>query len=295
MATQPKKTNTRSSTGNTPRRRRRRSKSKKVSTFKKSIFIVLGVFLMISLVAFGYFLGQNDTRTSQNPITQTYKTYENQKKLEKQRRETTNALAHDLKTPLSIISGYAQNLMENIHTEKREHYASNIEENVKRMDKIIRKMLELSRLESGSFQMVYEEFSLGEMCTRVLDRYSKVCIENHIDARLEGDAVIKADHALIERVIDNFFVNALDNTPEGGLITIKISDSMLAFYNSGSHIPEDSLNEIWLPYKKLDESRSNTKGTGLGLSISSTILELFKFSYGAKNSNEGVVFWFKFS
>jgi len=80
MATQPKKTNTKSSTGKTPTRKRRRSKSKKVSTFKKSIFIVLGVFLMISLVAFGYFLGQNDRGNSYNPISQTYKTYETESK-----------------------------------------------------------------------------------------------------------------------------------------------------------------------------------------------------------------------
>lgn len=80
MATQPKKTNTKSSTGKTPVNKRRRRKSTKGSTFKKSIFIVLGVFLMISLVAFGYFLGQNDMGNSQSPIAQTYKTHETESK-----------------------------------------------------------------------------------------------------------------------------------------------------------------------------------------------------------------------
>lgn len=69
----------------------------------------------------------------------------------------------------------------------------------------------------------------------------------------------------------------------------------LEVYNSGSHIFEDKMNEIWLPYKKADASRSNKKGTGLGLSISRAILELYKFSYGAKNSDDGVIFWFKFA
>ena len=81
---------------------------------------------------------------------QTYKTYLKQEELERQRKEMTDALAHDLKTPLSIISGYAQNLQEDVHTEKREHYAGHITANVNRMDKIIRKMLEMSRLESDS-------------------------------------------------------------------------------------------------------------------------------------------------
>lgn len=80
MATQPKKTNTNSSTGKTPTRKRRRRKSTKSSTFKKSIFIVLGVFLMIFLVAFGYFLGQHDAGNGQNPIAQTYKPYKTESK-----------------------------------------------------------------------------------------------------------------------------------------------------------------------------------------------------------------------
>ncbi|MCO4845184.1 MAG: divergent polysaccharide deacetylase family protein [Sulfurovum sp.] len=83
MATQPKKTNTQSSSKKTPGKKRRRKKSRKSSNFKKSLFIVLGVFLMISMVAFGYFLGQNDMLNGQTPIAQTYKTYkpESKKKL----------------------------------------------------------------------------------------------------------------------------------------------------------------------------------------------------------------------
>ncbi len=226
---------------------------------------------------------------------QTYKTYREREELEKQRQEMTNALAHDLKTPLSIISGYAQNLQENIHTEKREHYAAHIQANVDRMDKIIRGMLEMTRLESDSLQMKREELSLAEACHEVLDRYRAICQERSITVDIEGEAVIKADHAMIVRVIDNFFVNALENTTAGGSIGIRIFDGLFEIFNSGSHIAEDRLNEIWLPFKKADLSRSHSKGTGLGLAIARTILELHHFSYGAKNHDEGVVFWFKFS
>ena len=99
---------------------------------------------------------------------------------------------------------------------------------------------------------------------------------------------------MIDRVVDNFFINAVDNTPEGERIIITILENTLEVYNSGSQIPEDKINEIWFPYKKGNVERSNTKGTGLGLSISRTILELHKFSYGAKNTSDGVKFWFKF-
>lgn len=107
-------------------------------------------------------------------------------------------------------------------------------------------------------------------------------------------AVLKADHAMMIRVIDNFFVNALENTPAGGSIGIRICGDLFEIYNSGSHIPEERLNEIWLPFKKADLSRSHSQGTGLGLAITRTILELHGFSYGAQNSDDGVVFWFKF-
>ena len=98
----------------------------------------------------------------------------------------------------------------------------------------------------------------------------------------EGDADISADRSLMERVIDNFFINAIENTLEGGIIRISISDNTFEIYNSGSHIPEDKLDEIWHPYMKGDIQRSDTKGTGLGLSISCTILELHGFLYCKK-------------
>jgi DNA-binding response OmpR family regulator/signal transduction histidine kinase len=225
---------------------------------------------------------------------QTHKTYMEREKLEKQRREMTGALAHDLKTPLSIISGYAQNLLENIHTEKREHYADQIRANVDRMDRIIRSLLEMIKIESDSVQIKLEDVSLGGACKKVISRYAQICKEKSITALLKGDAVIKADHVLIVRVINNFFINALDNTPAGGSIKMKIHDGIFEIYNSGSHLPEDKIDEVWLPFEKADTSRSSNKGTGLGLAISRTILELHGFSYGAKNSNGGVVFWFKF-
>lgn len=225
---------------------------------------------------------------------QTYKTYEKREELEKQRKEMTNALAHDLKTPLSIISGYAQNLQENILTEKRGHYIVQIQANIDRMDKIIREMLEMARLESNSFKMNMEEISLYQLCNEVMMRYEPICREKSITIQLEGDAIVKADRSLMGRVIDNLLVNAIEHMPDGGNIHMSIADHILEVYNSGSHIPEEKMEEIWLPFEKGDTSRRNTKGTGLGLTISRAILDMHKFPSGVKNREDGVLFWFKF-
>lgn len=225
---------------------------------------------------------------------QTVKTYQKRDQLEQQRQEMTNALAHDLKTPLSIISGYAQNLMENIHTEKREHYAGNIQDNVTRMDKIIKEMLEVSRLEAGLFPSKKEELSLSLISLEIMNRYQQVCEEKSITTCMEGDAVVLGDETFISRVIDNFYINALEHTTQGGTINIRIDDSLYELYNSSSHIPNDMLDDIWLPYIKVEKSRSNTKGTGLGLSIARAILDYYNYSYGVRNTEDGVVFWFQF-
>jgi signal transduction histidine kinase len=226
---------------------------------------------------------------------QTYQIYQEKDKLEKRRREMTDALAHDLKTPLSIISGYAQNLQENVHTEKREHYAKQIQANVGRMDELIHGMLEMTMLGRDPIQVNLEDISLDEVCDEVISHYQHFFEEKSLTVRLEGNAVLRADRLLIARAIDNFFINALEHTPDGGTVSILIRDDILEVHNSGSHIPGDKINEIWLPFKKVDPARGNTKkGTGLGLAIVRTIFELHGFSYGARNSAAGPVFWFKF-
>lgn len=224
---------------------------------------------------------------------QSYRIYKKRVEFERYRRETTNALAHDLKTPLSIISGYAQNLIENVHTEKRDYYANNIYENVNRMDDILKSMLELSRYEADMIQINNKVFALRDVCNDLIARYRSLCDEKNITVSVEGDGNINADPSLIDRVVDNFMVNAIEHTQEGGDIKLTINPDSFEIYNSQSHIPDNMINVIWLPYKKADSSRSNTGGSGLGLSIAAKILDLYKFTYSAQNVDDGVKFSFK--
>ncbi|WP_426350274.1 sensor histidine kinase [Alloiococcus sp. CFN-8] len=221
-----------------------------------------------------------------------YNTYNKKEMMDKHHRELTNALAHDLKTPLAIISGYSENLRDNIHTEKREYYASKIQDKAIYMDGIIKEMLELSRLESGNVRLNKEELSLNELSQSVYNRYVEVINEKNIHFTIEGEATILGDRNLILKVIDNFIINAVSFTPENGRIEIEITDKAYGIFNSGSHIPEDKIDDIWTAYTKGDDSRRISQGTGLGLHIAGEILKLHKLVYGARNTGDGVRFWF---
>lgn len=227
--------------------------------------------------------------------TQTWKTIRSREELEQQRREMTNAIAHDLKTPLAIISGYAENLAEDVHTEKREHYITGIRENVQRCDRMIKDMLELSRLESGGIKLALETFSLREMTEEVLTKYRDVFAQKDIIFQIDGDCQIKADRQLMERVLENFFNNVVSYTPNGGSVEVRITGQSWRIANTGSQIPPEELEHIWRAYYKSDKSRrvDNSRSTGLGLSIVRSIFELHGFKYGAVNEENGACFWFQ--
>lgn len=248
--------------------------------WKTLLFVWLGCFLVFGGVA--AILAES-----------IYRIEKQREEVEKHRIETANALAHDLKTPLSIISGYAQSLAENVQTEKREYYAERILNNISRMDRTIQEMLELSRLDPKVFTPQFQNISLGQVCSSVLERYRELCEEKEIQTTLTGEAIINADGLLIERVIDHFFVNAMKNIcQKGERIEIAISPNQLTLHNSGSRIPEAMMEDIWQTEKKSSAARKNG---GFGLSISRTILDLHQFSYGAENKGDGVTFWFAFA
>lgn len=224
---------------------------------------------------------------------QSWQTYRKRAALEQQRRDTTNAIAHDLKTPLAAISGYAENLMHEVHTEKRDYYAGRIVENVRRMDGILREMLSLSRLDAGVRSLSPEAISLRLLTEAAIQPYVDALAEKNIALTIQGEGEITADRGLMLRALDNFLSNAASYTPEGGEITITISARRWSIHNTGAQIPENQLEAVWQAYYKADTARSRPEGSGLGLSIVKAILELHGFSCGAENTAEGVRFWFE--
>lgn len=189
--------------------------------------------------------------------------------VEDYRKDMTNKLAHDLKSPLMVISGYAENLQENINTDKREHYAGAILENVKYMDSIIADVLELSKLEDGSFGTDITEFDAAVLVREIAENYEGLLEKNGIALTIDGNAPIKADKTLMRNVLDNLIGNAVKYTDMGGKIGIDCRRGEIRITNDCKDAQKLDVSKLTEPFAKGDNSRSGRKGSGLGLSIAS--------------------------
>lgn len=217
-----------------------------------------------------------------------------QERVERVRRETTAALAHELKTPLSVLSATAELLGDNLAPEKQAHYLGVIQQQAHRMDGSVRQMLELSRLETGAKALRRTAFSLAELAQERLQAALPTDSTIHTEFAAQGKFEVNADRTLLTRALDALLENAVQHTPEGGCITVHLADGVLSVTNTGNAIPADALPRLWEAYYQADPSRS-AKGDGLGLSIAKTVFDLHGYACGAENTEIGPKFWFRFA
>lgn len=217
-----------------------------------------------------------------------------QERVERVRRETTAALAHELKTPLSVLSATAELLGDNLAPEKQAHYLGVIQQQAQRMDGSVRQMLELSRLETGAKALRRTAFSLAELAQERLQAALSTDSTIRTEFAAQGEYEVNADRTLLTRALDALLENAVQHTPEGGCITVHLADGVLSVTNTGDAIPADALPRLWEAYYQADPSRS-AKGDGLGLSIAKTVFDLHGFTCGAENTEIGPKFWFRFA
>jgi len=163
-------------------------------------------------------------------------------------------------------------------------------------------MLELAKLESGTYKLELEPFSIGELIQQVYTKLLFSIEEKDLQVELAFDSTIyvQANRNRIEQVVVNLLSNAIRYTPVGEQIKVTISENeetvKVEIENNGAPIPEESLDKIWDRFYRIDASRSrHTGGTGLGLSIVKNILELHHANYGVYNKENGVVFYFHLS
>ncbi|MFQ8953086.1 MAG: histidine kinase dimerization/phospho-acceptor domain-containing protein [Oscillospiraceae bacterium] len=166
---------------------------------------------------------------------------EEERRLDAMRRGFVANVSHELKTPIAIISGYAEGLKLNINEESKEEYCNTIIDESRRMNRLVLSILELSRYESGQMPLNRSDFDVSQMTDDMLRR---IFANKNINAenRLTKGLLINADPMQTEQVLKSYLENAASHTPDGGSVTVSASESdgnvRISVTNTGSHIPE---------------------------------------------------------
>lgn len=235
------------------------------------------------------------------------KDIEQRSKIDEMRKQFISDVSHELKTPISLIQGYAEGLVENVITdeESRKFYSEVILDEANKMDKLVKRLLELMKLEYEDRKFNDKVFDLAEVINEVIKNSKVVLEEKKIDVEFKSDEPINvyADDFYIEQVVTNYFTNAMKNIDEvkgKKLIKISVKKSKapkklrVSVFNTGKNIAEEDLPRIWNRFYKVDSSRNRSNGgTGIGLSLVKAIMNRYNSNYGVTNKIDGVEFYFE--
>lgn len=241
----------------------------------------------------------------QNNI-QLEKDIEEKSKIDEMRKQFISDVSHELKTPIALIQGYAEGLIENVNTddESRKFYAEVILDESNKMDVLVKKLLELMKLEYGEYQFTNKEFNITELINEVIRKCEVMLKENEITVVFdkEKEIYVNADEFYIDQVVTNYFTNAIKHVKEiNGKKEIRINIKetkdkkvRVEVFNSGDNIEDEDLVRIWKRFYKIDSSRNRDDGgTGIGLALVKAIMNNYNNKFGVENKENGVEFYFE--
>ncbi len=223
-----------------------------------------------------------------------------EKQLKDLRRQFTAQVSHELKTPISIIKGYAEALGDDIPDtpEEKAYYLNVIHEETEKMDKLIMGLLELSKLQTGNYPIEIIVIDYVPFVSDILQKYEKLFQENDMAVSFsypEETVYVEGDGLKLEQVITNLLNNAMVHALGGRTlkITVDILDDEVrtTIYNEGKHIPEEDIPYLFESFYK----RKNSPGSGLGLSIVEGLLALHQSQPTISNQDQGVAVTFSLS
>ena len=232
------------------------------------------------------------------------KDIEEKSKIDEMRKQFISDVSHELKTPIALIQGYAEGLIENVNSdeESRKFYAEVILDETNKMDKLVKQLLELMKLEYGKREFDNEKFNINELINEVLRKCSVMINEKNIKVYFENKEPIYvyADEFYMDQIITNYLTNAIKHAEEvekENKIEIKVekvsNKIRVSVFNTGENIPEEDLQRIWGRFYKLDSSRNRQDGgSGIGLALVKAIMNNYQNEYGVENKKNGVEFYF---
>lgn len=224
-------------------------------------------------------------------------------KTDELRRDLMANVGHDLRTPLTMIKAYAEMTrdLESQTPEKRAENMNIIIEETDRLNVLVSDILDLSKLQSSTYELKIEEFDLDELIRNIIKRFYILIDSDGYEFIYNNDEkiMVKADKKRLEQVIYNLLNNAVNYTGEDKKIYINITEDkkkiLVEIKDTGKGIDKEEIKYIWNKYYHNEKKhKRNTFGTGLGLSIVKTILESHNYKYGVKSiKNHGTTFYFE--
>ena len=232
-------------------------------------------------------------------------TMEELRQADRMRRELVANVSHDLRSPIASIQGYLETIAikdGDLAPEERRRYVKTALRNAQRLNTLVSELFDLSKLETEQVEPTLEPFPVAELVQDVVMQYQPRAEEQDVDLQVElpeRHVRVEADIGLIERALSNLIDNALQYTPSGGQVRVRLengeADVCVAVQDTGPGIPDDDLPHIFERSYRVDKSRDRDRGgAGLGLAIAKTILELHDQPLGVESTvGEGTIFRFR--
>ena len=192
-------------------------------------------------------------------------------------------IAHELRTPMTTIKGFVDGMLDGtIPPDMQNHYLQLVSEETGRLARLIQNMLDLSKLESGEYQVNARMFNIWDTLTGVALSAEQRINDGMIEIEgltMDEKALVYADPDLIHQVVYNLLDNAIKFTPAGGTIRFSVEklgpETEIAVWNSGQGISPEALPYVFQRFYKEDRSRGlHARGAGLGLNICKVLVNL---------------------
>lgn len=221
--------------------------------------------------------------------------------LDDYRRDLLANVSHDLRTPLTLITGYAE-MMRDLPGENNEENAQTIIDEANRLTGLVNDVLELSKFESNTQTLNLQQFDLTESIQSMVDRMAKMTLLQGYEISFVGGeqhVTVNADAMKISQVVYNLVSNAITHTGENRKVIVRqtVEDNVarISVIDFGEGIAKENLPKIWERYYKVDKEHKRAQvGTGLGLSIVKSIFDLHNMRYGVTSEiGKGSTFWFE--
>ena len=250
---------------------------------------------------------ENTINQLRNTNIELEKDIEEKSKIDEMRKSFISDVSHELKTPIALIQGYSEGLIENINSddESRKFYAEVILDEATKMDKLVKQLLELMKLEYGRMQFNNKEFDLVELENEIIRKASVMSEKENviIENNTSGEIKVYADDFYIDQVLTNYITNAIKYATEiNGEKRVRIENKLneennkvrIKVFNTFIQFSEEEINRIWNRFYKIDASRNRENGgNGIGLSLVKAIMNKNGNKYGVKNVAGGVEFYFE--